>query len=247
MLGDGLLVYVGPGARAARHAHDAVQIVWSTAGPFEVDLDAPRSISAGLVPAGAPHAFDATGVDVALLLVEARGRRGEALRRLAADRAGADVAAQLRAGVTLAEVRDPVAVLSWAEALLVELTGHDASAGAVHPEVEAVLRYVDAVLPGMPRLAEAAAAVAWSSTRLTHVFTEQVGMPFRRFVLWTRLRRAAVAVQDGADLTTAAAETGFADSAHLSRTFRSLFGLAPSDVLPFVRIESRFDRFVQVS
>ena len=42
-----------------------------------------------------------------------------------------------------------------------------------------------------------------------------------------------------------AADAGFADSAHLSRTFRSLFGLAPSDILPIVRIESRFDRSVQ--
>jgi AraC family transcriptional regulator len=31
-------------------------------------------------------------------------------------------------------------------------------------------------------------------------------------------------------LTTAAHEAGFADSAHLSRTFRDTFGLAPSRI-----------------
>jgi AraC-like DNA-binding protein len=37
-------------------------------------------------------------------------------------------------------------------------------------------------------------------------------------------------------LTEAALEAGFTDSSHLSRSFRELFGMAPSDVLPRMRI-----------
>ena len=56
-------------------------------------------------------------------------------------------------------------------------------------------------------------------------------MPFRRYVLWMRLRLAAQEVSAGANLTRAAISAGFADSAHLSRVFRQTFGLPPSALL----------------
>jgi AraC-like DNA-binding protein len=43
-------------------------------------------------------------------------------------------------------------------------------------------------------------------------------------------------VQSGNDLTTAAAEAGFADAAHFTRTFRATFGMAPSVVLPLISV-----------
>ncbi|HEY9266429.1 MAG TPA: helix-turn-helix domain-containing protein [Mycobacterium sp.] len=63
---------------------------------------------------------------------------------------------------------------------------------------------------------------------MTHLFTEQVGIPLRRYVLWSRLRIAILRVQAGDDLTGAAHGAGFADSAHLTRTTRDMFGLPPS-------------------
>src|ERR1700678_254257 len=50
----------------------------------------------------------------------------------------------------------------------------------------------------------------------------------RRYVLWCRLRTAAEAAMRGASLTEAAHRAGCADSAHLSRTFRAMLGVAPS-------------------
>jgi AraC-like DNA-binding protein len=70
--------------------------------------------------------------------------------------------------------------------------------------------------------------VGLSASRLTHLFTSQVGIPLRRYVLWSRLRIAISRVQAGDDLTDAAHGAGFADSAHLTRTTRDMFGLPPS-------------------
>lgn len=50
------------------------------------------------------------------------------------------------------------------------------------------------------------------------------------------LPTAVAATQRGAHLTQAALAAGFSDSAHLSRTFRSMFGLSPSLVLPHAEI-----------
>ena len=98
------------------------------------------------------------------------------------------------------------------------------------------MQYVEDNLDGSPRLDEIAGYVGLSPRQLRRDIADQLGMPFRRYVLWRRLRRAVLAVHEGDDLTTAAATAGFADSAHFSRVFRGLFGLTPSEVLPLLEV-----------
>ena len=104
------------------------------------------------------------------------------------------------------------------------------------PEVLELVRFVDEHLDGSPRLAEIAERVGRSPRQLRRDLASELGMPFRRYVLWRRLQRVVLEVQGGHDLTTAAATAGFADSAHLSRVFRSMFGLTPSEVLPVLEV-----------
>jgi len=75
-------------------------------------------------------------------------------------------------------------------------------------------------------LEDAAAFVSLSPGRTRHLFVEQTGLPFRTYLLWLRLQRAVERFASGASLTEAAHAAGFADSAHLSRTFRRMFGIA---------------------
>lgn len=70
-----------------------------------------------------------------------------------------------------------------------------------------------------------------SEGRLIHLFKEQIGIPIRKYILWTRLQVAVEHVVSGQNLTQAAHSGGFADSAHFSRTFSDMFGIRPSDVL----------------
>lgn len=80
-------------------------------------------------------------------------------------------------------------------------------------------------------LDDVAAAVFLSPSRFAHVFSETVGLPFRRYVLWRRLTRAIIAVGRGKTLTAAAHGCGFSDSAHLTRACAQMFGLPPSAML----------------
>ncbi len=75
---------------------------------------------------------------------------------------------------------------------------------------------------------EIAAGVELSESRFSHLFTENVRIPVRRYLLWLRLRDAMHLFAKGESLTEVAHEAGFSDSAHLTRTFRSLLGIAPS-------------------
>jgi AraC-like DNA-binding protein len=79
--------------------------------------------------------------------------------------------------------------------------------------------------------ARAAAGIAClSESRFSHLFVEQIGLPFRTYLLWLRLSIAVERMAAGDSLTVAAHDAGFADSAHFSRTFLRMFGI-PASVL----------------
>lgn len=85
-------------------------------------------------------------------------------------------------------------------------------------------------------LDELAAAVGLSGHRLQHLFKEITGTTLRRYRLWKRVFLVGRRLGTGASLTEAALEAGFADSSHLSRSFRQLFGMTPSELFSHLRI-----------
>ena len=79
-------------------------------------------------------------------------------------------------------------------------------------------------------LEEVSKHVELSPGRFRHLFVAETGISFRAYLLWTRLNRALELGFGGASWTDAAHATNFSDSAHLSRTTRQMYGLAPSSL-----------------
>lgn len=237
-LSPGRMLYVGPGATADRHAHHAIQVALGFEAPIELDLGAGFvTQSASIIPADVPHLFRTSASSIALLYLEPEGAAGRDLqRRLLAEPAFIESA---RARLTTL-TRPPIETWSaaganlWGDRVVELLGGATAPPLALHPAVRKALDLLEGSGSATPRLAALAARVGLSGTRLTHLFSAQVGLPLRRYVLWLRLKRAAEAAIGGASLTEAAHAAGFADGAHLSRTFRAMFGTSPSLVLPLL-------------
>ncbi len=235
-LDAGLILYVGPGAGADEHTHNSVQLVWSPDEPFEITIAGRRlERTAVLVPANSVHTLDASGRMVALLLVESHGERGANLNRAAEREAGRDLAAGLASTPFPRIDLDAREVASWCDGAIGAL-GVEPHRFPITATTRRAIRYIEDHLDGVPRVAELARRLRLSETRVTHVFTREVGIPFRRFVLWTRIKRAVSAHQSGCDLTAASIAAGFSDAAHFSRTFRAMFGLSPSLVLAAAEI-----------
>jgi AraC-like DNA-binding protein len=91
-------------------------------------------------------------------------------------------------------------------------------------------------------LEDAADLAFLSPSRFAHLFTEQMGLPFRKYVLWRKLTRAMVAIGAGRTIADAAHAADFADAAHLTRTFYQMVGMAPSALMRghFAEIRSPF-------
>ncbi len=230
------------GEPADLHAHHAVQITL----PFprgRVRFRGPsgpwKSYSAVLVAADQPHAFEAREQLVAQLFVEPESREGRKLQEC--HRAAGIV--ELPPGELDLHIAGLAAAYECraSNAALVEL-GRAAvavlSGSAPEPETSPDARIAKAVelirarLGGAIPLRTMAAAVHLSPDRFRHLFMQEMGVTFRAYLLWQRLGCSLAEYVAGATLTEAAHSGGFADSAHFSRTFRRMFGIAPASVQP---------------
>jgi len=106
------------------------------------------------------------------------------------------------------------------------------SARGVHPRVNRALQSIRKRLDasGDVSLKTLAAISGLSPSRFMHVFTESMGIPLRPYILSLRLRRACCELSAGASVTSAACSAGFSDAAHLTRTFRRMLGVSPSEL-----------------
>jgi AraC family transcriptional regulator len=96
----------------------------------------------------------------------------------------------------------------------------------------------------------AAAEVAFlSPSRFAHLFKDQVGLPFSRYMLWRKLTRAMLAIGSERTIADAAYAADFADAAHVTRTFYQMVGMAPSVLMrgKFAEIPSPFNVSGKVS
>ncbi|MBX6386266.1 MAG: helix-turn-helix domain-containing protein [Microbispora sp.] len=230
LLRPGWLAYTGVAGTAEPHAHAAVQVLIVTEGV--VELSDPRQgrgpVRAAIIPARVRHALHA-GPDARATMIYL-DPAGDAGLRLTAWLRGPGHdrldrwAAAARALLPPADscgAPDPAALVR----------GWGAPAGPRHPALRHALRVLPELLHGPVRLTDLAAAAGISASRLGHLFAAELGLPFPPYLRWARLRRAVELAAGGASLTQAAHGAGFADSSHLTRVTREMFGLAPSRLL----------------
>lgn len=97
----------------------------------------------------------------------------------------------------------------------------------VDPRVRALVDTL-ACDPVIPDLGELARRAGISGEHLRHLVAGELGEPVRRLGRWFRFLRTVPALWRPRSLAQLAAETGFADHAHLARTYREVVGQPPS-------------------
>ena len=106
------------------------------------------------------------------------------------------------------------------------LSGTELAASTPDVRVRKMIEFASSGVESTVTLSDAAAVAGLSNGRARHLFVEHTGLPFRVYVLWLRLMKAVQVYSTGESLTEAAHAAGFSDSAHLSRTFRRMFGIS---------------------
>lgn len=251
----GHFLYMGRCPANTVHAHYALQVIVNREGLFELRTDG-ASVTCGgvIVGSGCPHQLLSPGDAHSWihLLIDHESDVAKALTRHHLR----DGKVKILDGDLLQRLRGCIDIPgnflgSCGQAgevygrLVTELGGYPEQAmETVDPRVQVAMdllkgKYLAQKVAG----ADLARHACLSQSRLRHLFSEQIGIPLRRHILWVRLMTAVQFAVQGESLTQAAHSAGFADSAHLCRTFRRMYGITLSGLVKnsqFVQVISCF-------
>jgi len=236
---DGGCLFIGRHHAAVPvHAHQAIQLVVGTnASPLiRAGEGAPWiEYSAALIASRQPHGINVTKADYgAVVFVEPETREGRAITERYLDAGVAEVGrAALRSAAdhlfaTWLGKGDERTISAAARSLVRVLSEGIEPTIVTDERILRAVSYIGAHLANPLTLDEVASHVFLSPSRFRHLFAEQTGMGLRPYVLWRRFLLIWDLVMRGVSLSTAAHSAGFADSAHLTRTSKRMFGFAPS-------------------
>jgi AraC family transcriptional regulator len=238
LLWSGGSLWIGRSAgRVLAHAHHAIQISLALTGRLRLrsaDDGEWSSYAGAIVLPHQRHQFDGAGQSIAQIFVEPETPQGRALlRRYTAAPINGLPGETIEALV--APLRDAFAVGAGNEVLIAAsqhlvalLCASEPAALSIDPRISRAIGYLRSRLGDRITLEDAAGVAHLSPSRFRHLFVEQTGMSLRTYLLWARVEAAVGAAMGGLSWTDAAHHCGFTDSAHLSRTCRRMFGLAPS-------------------
>jgi AraC-like DNA-binding protein len=226
------------GGEVPPHAHHAIQIVVAIEGKVGIRLGAEawRDTRGAIVRPDVEHAFHGQETTAAMLFVDPESSEGAWLQTGLAQ--AITLVPDSRLEPCLNELRAflerPLEAME-----VVDLVRHCVRAfcAGVPPtrrldaRIAAVLAAIRASDDLRISLEDAAARVHLSPGRLAHLFKDEVGLPFRRYMLWRKVTRAMLAIGKQHTIAAAAQEGDFADAAHLTRTFYQMFGIPPSVML----------------
>lgn len=233
-------LYFGPEMQASTHVIHNYLVYIATQGSFDLILPGGKvssSCEAAVIAPDWPHRIVSRGARLSIFYLVPEtdaGRRAAAFsqgRKVFAPPARVVSAALPRLRAYAEHGCDTDEADDVSTYLFDNLAPPLGPAAVFDERVVHTINYLNSAAGRRVTIGEAAAEVALSSSRLEHLFTEQVGIPIRSYLLWGRVRYALQLMVGGDSLTEVALEAGFFDSSHLSRTFRRMVGIAPSTLL----------------
>jgi len=236
---NGIGVYSGAVPETKLHTHHATEIIFSSNTSYKVadENGLEKEYHVSLIPHDIKHRFigDPTFTPIFIYLdpFHYLSQQLKSVYQLDTEIVSIDKTPELNITENLnfwAQGKD-VDIIKVITELVCQLTGHFTHAIQLEDRILQSTEHIKSSMHSEIRLSDMASRVHLSESRYAHLFKEQVGIPFRRFVLWTRLQTTVESILVGNSLTSACYDGGFSDLPHFSKTFMDMFGVSPSSVL----------------
>lgn len=223
------------------HSHHAIQITLALEGTFQLKMTDDNDWStfrSAIVRPHEPHALRSTDSILGTIFVEPELHEGQVLldaycserARSLPDQAESRCVSALHEAYR--DTYQSSKLVEAAQEVIRYLAADGRAASTIDPRIVRAIELIAARLDGPIIQEEIAEAVFLSPSRFRHLWVEQTGMAFRPYILWMRLQRVVDMYAAGGSLTNAAIEAGFSDLAHMSRTFKRMFGVNPTMLVP---------------
>jgi AraC-like DNA-binding protein len=232
-------LFVGRPGDTDFHESPAIKICVSLYGEFLVIDEGAneRNVISAVIPAGAFHSIRGNGSEMAMILLAPEGRLGQKFGGLR-DINGFPVLDGLEDEIReVVSARDEFEDNSAIERVVKITSAHISerfgirNAAEMDPRIAQSIEWIRRSRENGISIRDLAAEFRLSESRFSHLFSENLRVPVKRYLSWLRLRDAIHLISSLPNLTEAAHSAGFADSSHLTRTFRSALGIAPSDLV----------------
>ncbi|MBD9358810.1 helix-turn-helix domain-containing protein [Methylomonas albis] len=234
-ISGGRTFFCGPLHYNANHQHGAPVFLAGLYGKFRLKIAGSDWLSCrtAVIPAGVWHELDVGGDPLAVFYIEPTIAGTEALLPLIRNTRSVNGALVGNGGeiAFMRELYEDRYQPNWSAqplADLLDFSKRRSQADRLDPRISQIVEFLFAQGDDLTSVITLAANVGLSASRLQHLFSQQIGVPFRRYRSWNRMRQAIQEVIKGHNFTTAAHATGFSDSAHFSHEFRKTFGAAPT-------------------
>lgn len=233
-VGDAISFFAGPLGRNDIHAHSTAVLLAGLYGDLRIRCEGGSWLRcpAAVIPAGVSYEFDMAGAPLSVLYVEPEmaGVHTLASRISGGSEIGGALAGSFLDVSVFRALYEQRATPAEMEGALLDFVRFSKTKS--RKEIDQRICIVLAQLTDQCEQSEAAASLAkqagLSVSRFQHLFSKEVGVPFRRYRTWQRLRRAIREVSNGSSYVAAALTAGFYDQAHFSREFRRTFGAPAS-------------------
>lgn len=246
-VGTSRMLFAGCLGRNTLHSHSTSVLLAGLYDDFELRVGKGRWVTCrmAVIRAGISYEFDAGGRPLAVIYGEPNVVSAEGFATLMRDveeLPGALISRHGEVAALRAIYEDPDSA-TWVDPAIAELV--DFSNARARRQIDPrIARAVDALAgrdslvcdgDDLPSVSTAAVDAGISTSRFQHVFKAEVGVPYRRYLCWLRMRAAVRDVVGGSNLTTAAHAAGYCDQAHFAHEFRRIFGAPASHSLANVR------------
>lgn len=231
-LDNGVMIYHGSAIDAQEHSHNAIQITWPIKHQSLI-LGGKEIHTVCVIAAQQAHSLSLEFGWV--ILIEPQSSLGELIthalegscyRALDLQPEGALLKPSLmtNADELLARLEPMWQVLNVDYLGLGNNPHLDSRIGQLVQKLDQCL-IADCIKPESWLAVTVAQSLGLSEGRFLHLFKQEMKIAWRPYLLWRRLLCAVNVLKSGRNATEAAYIAGFSDSAHLSRTFKKMFGL----------------------
>ncbi len=225
----GIFIVYGASLDAGVHKHHSIQLVWPSADS-QCQLDERDLNGAIVIDSQVEHQLRMDSGWI--LLVEPQSDLGLSLSQHLRERSIASLDCLAPDSKPISGDNNP---LPYLEPLLTKfdlpLALNRSEIAVTDQRIEQLIAWLNlrsgehGLSPADWKASVVAEQLDLSEGRFLHLFREQVGIAWRPYLIWRRTITAIGLILQGSSATDAAHFAGFSDSAHLSRSFRGLFGM----------------------